>query len=29
MWLHEGLGSYMQPLYVQSLRGDQEYFRPR
>jgi aminopeptidase N len=26
MWLHEGLGSYMQPLYVQSLRGDQEYF---
>ncbi len=26
MWLHEGLGSYMQPLYVQYLRGDQEYF---
>jgi aminopeptidase N len=26
MWLHEGLGSYMQPLYVQSLRGDLEYF---
>jgi aminopeptidase N len=26
MWLHEGLGSYMQPLYVQSLRGDMEYF---
>jgi aminopeptidase N len=26
MWLHEGLGSYMQPLYVQSLRGDREYF---
>lgn len=26
MWLHEGLGSYMQPLYVQVLRGDQEYF---
>jgi aminopeptidase N len=26
MWLHEGLGSYMQPLYVQRLRGDQEYF---
>jgi aminopeptidase N len=26
MWLHEGLGSYMQPLYLQSLRGDQEYF---
>jgi aminopeptidase N len=26
MWLHEGLGSYMQPLYMQYLRGDQEYF---
>jgi len=26
MWLHEGLGTYMQPLYMQSLRGDQEYF---
>jgi aminopeptidase N len=26
MWLHEGLGSYMQPLYVQRLRGDMEYF---
>ncbi|MFC5549954.1 M1 family metallopeptidase [Massilia aerilata] len=26
MWLHEGLGSYMQPLYMQSLRGDLEYF---
>jgi aminopeptidase N len=26
MWLHEGLGSYMQPLYMQHLRGDQEYF---
>lgn len=26
MWLHEGLGSYMQPLYMQALRGDQEYF---
>jgi aminopeptidase N len=26
MWLHEGLGSYMQPLYMQRLRGDQEYF---
>ncbi|ALK95589.1 peptidase M1 [Massilia sp. WF1] len=26
MWLHEGLGSYMQPLYMQSLRGDMEYF---
>ena len=26
MWLHEGFGSYMQPLYMQYLRGDQEYF---
>jgi aminopeptidase N len=26
MWLHEGLGSYMQPLYMQYLRGNQEYF---
>ncbi len=26
MWLHEGFGTYMQPLYMQSLRGDQEYF---
>jgi aminopeptidase N len=26
MWLHEGLGTYMQPLYMQYLRGDQEYF---
>lgn len=26
MWLHEGLGSYMQPLYMQYLRGDQEYY---
>ena len=26
MWLHEGLGSYMQPLYLRYLRGDQEYF---
>jgi aminopeptidase N len=26
MWLHEGLGTYMQPLYMQSLRGEQEYF---
>lgn len=24
-WLHEGFGSYMQPLYVQWLRGDMEY----
>ncbi len=26
MWLHEGFGSYMQPLYLQWLRGDREYF---
>jgi aminopeptidase N len=26
MWLHEGFGTYMQPLYVQALRGDQEYY---
>jgi aminopeptidase N len=26
MWLHEGLGTYMQPLYMQYLRGDQEYY---
>ena len=26
MWIHEGLGSYMQPLYMQDLRGDQEYY---
>lgn len=25
MWLHEGFGSYMQPLYLQWLRGDMEY----
>lgn len=25
MWLHEGFGSYMQPLYMQWLRGDMEY----
>lgn len=25
MWLHEGFGTYMQPLYVQWLRGDMEY----
>ncbi len=25
MWLHEGLGSYMQPLYSQWLHGDMEY----
>ncbi|GHB95121.1 M1 family metallopeptidase [Thermomonas carbonis] len=24
-WLHEGCGSYMQPLYLQWLRGDMEY----
>lgn len=26
MWLHEGFGTYMQPLYLQWLRGDMEYF---
>jgi aminopeptidase N len=26
MWLHEGLGTYMQPLYMQYLRGEREYF---
>ncbi|MBD8529145.1 MULTISPECIES: M1 family metallopeptidase [unclassified Massilia] len=26
MWLHEGFGTYMQPLYVQYLHGEQEYF---
>jgi len=26
MWLHEGLGTYMQPLYMQYLRGQREYF---
>lgn len=25
MWLHEGFGSYMQPLYSQWLHGDMEY----
>ena len=25
MWLHEGFGSYMQPLYLQWLRGDMEH----
>ncbi|MBP1208334.1 aminopeptidase N [Duganella sp. 1411] len=25
MWLHEGFGSYMQPLYLQWLRGDREF----
>jgi aminopeptidase N len=25
MWLHEGFGTYMQPLYVQWLRGQMEY----
>ncbi len=25
MWLHEGYGTYMQPLYLQWLRGDMEY----
>lgn len=26
MWLHEGFGTYMQPLYLQWLRGDMEYY---
>ena len=26
MWLHEGFGTYMQPLYIQYLRGDMEYY---
>ncbi|WP_036172486.1 M1 family metallopeptidase [Massilia sp. 9096] len=26
MWLHEGLGSYMQPLYSQYLNGDMDYY---
>jgi aminopeptidase N len=26
MWLHEGFGMYMQPLYLQWLRGDANYF---
>ena len=26
MWLHEGFGMYMQPLYLQWLRGDAAYF---
>jgi aminopeptidase N len=25
MWLHEGFGSYMQPMYLQYLRGEREY----
>ena len=25
MWLHEGFGTYVQPLYLQWLRGDMEY----
>lgn len=25
MWLHEGFGSYMQPLYLQFLRGEMDY----
>lgn len=25
MWLHEGFGSYMQPLYLQQLRGEREF----
>ncbi|MDI1253113.1 M1 family metallopeptidase [Thermomonas sp.] len=26
LWLHEGFGMYMQPLYLQWLRGDANYF---
>ncbi|WP_426701017.1 M1 family metallopeptidase [Rhodanobacter sp. Col0626] len=26
MWLHEGFGTYMQPLYGQYLHGDMDYF---
>jgi len=26
MWLHEGFGSYMQPLYLEYLHGDQAYY---
>src|SRR5688500_5810471 len=26
MWLHEGFGSYMQPLYLRDLHGDRMYF---
>ncbi len=26
MWLHEGFGEYMQPLYLQWFRGDAQYF---
>jgi aminopeptidase N len=26
MWLHEGFASYMQPLYLEQLRGEQEYY---
>ncbi len=26
MWLHEGFGTYMQPLYAQYLQGDIDYF---
>ncbi|MYM85397.1 M1 family peptidase [Duganella sp. FT50W] len=25
MWLHEGFGSYMQPLYLEALRGEREF----
>jgi aminopeptidase N len=25
MWLHEGFGSYMQPLYLESLRGERDF----
>ncbi len=26
MWLHEGFGTYMQPLYAQYLHGDRDYY---
>ena len=26
MWLHEGFGTYMQPLYAQYLNGDMDYY---
>ncbi|NYE63779.1 aminopeptidase N [Duganella sp. 1224] len=25
MWLHEGFGSYMQPLYLEAMRGEREF----
>jgi aminopeptidase N len=26
MWLHEGLGTYMQPMYLQYLHGDRDFY---